>query len=112
MAIDTRSRRAGVLGVANPWVLTLPEPAGAIVQEDRQHVSFCYPGILAGESLYDVIPGCMNESIRAFLNALYSITQLDVNPVLDRYLDADALTDKTISMRELEYDTEVEERDS
>jgi hypothetical protein len=47
MAVDTRSRRASVLGIALAVNLTLPLSDGTVGQPDRQHVAFCYPGILA-----------------------------------------------------------------
>lgn len=50
MAIDTRSRRASVLGVATPWLLVLPEPDNTVGSEDRQHVAYAYAGIAAGEA--------------------------------------------------------------
>ena len=47
MAINTRSRRASVLGVTGAILLTLPLADGAIGQEDRQHLPFTYAGIAA-----------------------------------------------------------------
>ena len=47
MAINTRSRRAAILGLAQAITLTLPLSDGTVGQEDRQHVAFCYPGIQA-----------------------------------------------------------------
>lgn len=47
--VDTRNKRASVIGVAAAIALTLPAPDGTIVQADRQHAAFCYAGILATE---------------------------------------------------------------
>src|SRR3990167_6218300 len=111
MAVDTRSRRACVLGVANPIILTLPEPAGAISQAERQHVAFCYSGILSEVVAgFTVSAGEMNETLRDYLNNQYGITNLDLNPLLDRFLDADAIADKTVSFRDLKVDTDIENR--
>ncbi len=48
MAVDTRDKRASVLGLALAALVVLPQPAGAIDQADRQQVALCYRGILAG----------------------------------------------------------------
>lgn len=48
MAVDTRSKRASVLGVAAAIVLTLPAPDGAVGQPDQQQAALCYAGIEAG----------------------------------------------------------------
>lgn len=45
MAIDTRSKRASVVGLAIAARLTLPLSDGTVGQPDRQHVSFSYAGI-------------------------------------------------------------------
>ena len=45
MAIDTRSRRASVLGLALAAQLTLPLVDGAVGTADRQHLAYCYCGI-------------------------------------------------------------------
>jgi hypothetical protein len=47
MAVDTRSKRASVLGIGLAAALTLPLSDGTVGQPDRQHVSFAYPGITA-----------------------------------------------------------------
>jgi hypothetical protein len=47
MAIDTRSRRASVLGITLAALVALPAPDGTVGQPDRQHVAACYPGIAA-----------------------------------------------------------------
>lgn len=48
MAVDTRNKRASVIGVAMATALTLPLSDGAVAQADRQHVALCYAGIEAG----------------------------------------------------------------
>lgn len=48
MAIDTRDKRASILGLGLGLALTLPSPDGlALDQGDRQHVAFSYRGISA-----------------------------------------------------------------
>jgi hypothetical protein len=47
MAVDTRSRRASVLGLTLAFNLTLPLADSAVGTEDRAHVAYCYPGIAA-----------------------------------------------------------------
>jgi hypothetical protein len=47
MAVDTRSKRASVLGIGLAAALTLPLSDGAVGQPDRQHVAFCYAGLAA-----------------------------------------------------------------
>lgn len=47
MALDTRSRRASVIGLALAAQLTLPLADATVGQPDRQHVALCYPGIAA-----------------------------------------------------------------
>jgi hypothetical protein len=51
MAIDTRSKRASVIGVASAMLLTLPLADGTVGQPDRQHVALCYAGIQAAEAV-------------------------------------------------------------
>lgn len=47
MAVDTRNRRASVLGFARGGVPVWPNPDGDITgQADRQHNGYSYPGIL------------------------------------------------------------------
>lgn len=46
MAVDTRDKRASVLGFGLAALLVLPEP-GVIDQPDRQHVAYSYRGIAA-----------------------------------------------------------------
>ena len=50
MAVDTRSKRASVLGIAAAITLTLPLSDGTVGQPDRQHVACCYAGIEAAAS--------------------------------------------------------------
>jgi hypothetical protein len=47
MAVDTRSKRASVLGIGLAAALTLPLVDGTVGQADRQHVAFAYAGIAA-----------------------------------------------------------------
>jgi hypothetical protein len=49
MAVDTRSKRASVLGVGTAPALTLPLSDGAVGQPDRQGVAFSYAGLAATE---------------------------------------------------------------
>jgi hypothetical protein len=49
MAVDTRSRRASVLGIGLAAALTLPLADAVVGQPDRQHVAFAYPGISADD---------------------------------------------------------------
>ena len=46
MAVDTRDKRASILGLGLASLLVLPAP-GSIDQPDRQHVAYCYRGIAA-----------------------------------------------------------------
>jgi hypothetical protein len=48
MAIDTRDKRASVLGWGLVALVALPLPAGTIEQADRQQVAAVYAGISAG----------------------------------------------------------------
>lgn len=46
MAVDTRDKRSSVIGINAPL---FPNPDGSLAtQADRQHVAWCYSGILAG----------------------------------------------------------------
>jgi len=47
MAVDTRSRRASVLGLTLAFNLTLPLADAVVGDEDRAHVAYSYPGIAA-----------------------------------------------------------------
>jgi hypothetical protein len=47
MAVDTRSKRASVLGIGLAAALTLPLSDGTVGQADRAHVALCYAGITA-----------------------------------------------------------------
>ena len=51
MAIDTRNRRASVVGLAMAITLTLPAPDGTVSQADRQHVAVSYSGVKASAAL-------------------------------------------------------------
>lgn len=47
MAIDTRSKRASALSALRPFILAPVLPDGTLDQGDRQHIAWCYSGILA-----------------------------------------------------------------
>lgn len=48
MALDTRNKRASVLGFALAALVVLPAPDATIDAADRQQVAFSYAGLLAG----------------------------------------------------------------
>lgn len=48
MAVDTRNKRASVLGIDLAFLHAWPNPDGAFDQSDRQQIAFKYSGILAG----------------------------------------------------------------
>ena len=71
MAIDTRDRRASVLGLALGLALVLPNPDGlALDQGDRQQTAFCYRGISAGVEA--IVPADYSATYQA--TALYTAT--------------------------------------
>jgi hypothetical protein len=47
MAVDTRNKRASVIGIAAVLAAVLPAPDATVAQADRQHVAYCYSGIEA-----------------------------------------------------------------
>lgn len=47
MAVDTRNKRASVLGLTLAALVVLPAPNGSVTAPDRLHVSACYAGIAA-----------------------------------------------------------------
>lgn len=47
MAVNTRSKRASVIGLGLGIALTLPMPDGTVGQADRQGVALSYSGIAA-----------------------------------------------------------------
>jgi hypothetical protein len=54
--MDTRNKRASVLGFALASLLVLPAPDGTIAAADRQHVAVSYAGELtAGVDIGDVL---------------------------------------------------------
>ena len=107
MAIDTRERRQAVASLT--YLGPNVTPNATPDQEWRQEVGWGYPGILAGVDTFT--PGSdMNTTLREYLNDLYTITNTDLVPLLDRYLDADTLSDKTVSFRELRIVTDKENR--
>lgn len=42
MAVDTRDKRASVLGVGCTWRVVLPSPNGSVDAGDRKQVATCY----------------------------------------------------------------------
>lgn len=54
MAIDTRNKRASILGIGLAAAIVFPNPDGTIGQEDRQHAAYTYPGITS--SIPYVVP--------------------------------------------------------
>lgn len=44
MAVDTRNKRASILGIGLAAALVLPSPDGSVDAPDRPHVSFTYVG--------------------------------------------------------------------
>lgn len=48
MAIDTRNRRASILGIGLAAALVLPLADGGITAPDREQITFTYCGIAAG----------------------------------------------------------------
>lgn len=63
MAVDTRDKRASVLGLGLAALLVLPEP-GAIDQPDRQHLAYSYRGVMAGEAV--IIEGDLVTTAEAY----------------------------------------------
>ena len=110
MAIDTAERRQAAAHIGRFWSGAGVTANAAPDTEWRHEAARMYPGILAGLSSFTPQAGCMNETLRAYLNDQYGITNLDLTPLLDRFLDADALSEKTLAMRELEIATDVENR--
>jgi hypothetical protein len=47
MPVDTRNKRASVLGLAQPSLLAPPLPDGSITAPDRLHLAYLYAGIAA-----------------------------------------------------------------
>lgn len=56
MAIDTRNKRASILGVGLAAALALPAPDGAVVEADRQHVGFAYAAATGGAVVVEPTP--------------------------------------------------------
>ena len=72
MAVDTRNKRASVLGLAMAVTLVLPAPDGALDAEDRQQVALSYASLAAAA----VAPG---------VGYVVSVRQvIEVPPVLAR----------------------------
>ena len=49
MPIDTRQKRASAALLLQSWVLSPVAPDATLDQGDRQHASWIYAGVLAGE---------------------------------------------------------------
>lgn len=47
MPVDTGSKRASAVQILAPWLLAPVLPDGTLDQGDRQHIAWCYSGILA-----------------------------------------------------------------
>jgi hypothetical protein len=47
LAVDTRDKRASLIGLAKPWVRLLQTPTGTIGQGGRQMLEMLYAGIAA-----------------------------------------------------------------
>lgn len=58
MAIDTRAKRASVMGMGSPIPVMLPFPDGTIDQGDRQHFLELYSGILVAALVSTGEHGC------------------------------------------------------
>lgn len=67
-----------------------------------------YPGGLSIEDSFEPIPGCMNETLRAYINDQLSLSNTDLEPLIDRWLDIDTNPDKTVAFHELILDTGIE----
>lgn len=48
MAINTRNKRASILGIGLAASIVYPNPSGTIDQAARQQTAYAYPGIDAG----------------------------------------------------------------
>lgn len=47
MAVDTRNKRASVIGLAFSVLLTLPAPDATVHDVDRPHLAYSYSGLTA-----------------------------------------------------------------
>jgi hypothetical protein len=63
MAVDTRDKRASVLGLGLAALLVLPQP-GTLDQGDRQQTAYSYRGIEADEAV--VIEGDLVTAANAY----------------------------------------------
>ena len=77
MAVDTRNKRASVLGFVFPLTLILPAPDAAIVQADRQHVAYSYSGISAEALSVLNLCDAYSESLMTALTSGSLMTELD-----------------------------------
>lgn len=57
MAVDTRNKRMGMIGLGLPFLRVLPDPDGGVSAADRLQLLYLYPGIAAAEVLavYQVV---------------------------------------------------------
>lgn len=72
MAVDTRDKRASVLGLGLASLLVVPSP-GTITQPDRQQVAYCYRGIAAGAAVS--IQGDLVTTENAYFRRSVTTTQ-------------------------------------
>lgn len=71
-------------------------------------VPICSTPIAGEGAAFGLIPGCMNETLRAYINGQLGFSNTDLEPLLDYWLDVDANPDKTVAFRELILDTGIE----
>jgi hypothetical protein len=65
MAIDTRDKRASILGLGLATLLVLPTPGGAIDSGDRQQTTDCYRGVAAAEPITVILQPSQCDVFRA-----------------------------------------------
>jgi hypothetical protein len=71
MAVDSRDKRASVLGLGLAALVVLPAP-GTLDQADRQHVAYCYRGITA-----DLPPLASTIAITAWYDPTITLVAID-----------------------------------
>lgn len=61
--MNSRDKRASAVQFLKPFYVALPQPDGSINQADKQHITTCYRGILAGEIIPVFYPYfiCLDE---------------------------------------------------
>jgi hypothetical protein len=64
MAVDTREKRASIIGIGLAAALVLPAPDASVVLGDRQQVAFTYMGIAAGEPPPSVVAIVLEATAR------------------------------------------------